>query len=248
MSQYTLRDFQPVEAPEVWECPACDEFESQSYGGVARHHFHCSDTGNHFLHDRFGERLAILYQRGVSRNDLAERLGVDRKTMSEALRSLGVTLRDTREAMCVWFEKLDKETQEAAKYAGQEKASEALKQWRRENEEHHKNNAIENLPDPSFGQDHPSWRGGESIRSALVSLYGEQSWTRTRKEARADQEVCALCGGPPESDSLDVHHIIPVLCGGDNGGYNLLGLCRSCHGKVESYTKSIPEVTPVFTE
>lgn len=248
MIQYTLRDFQPVESPGVWECPTCDDFASESYGGVARHHIYCSNAENHFLHDYFGERLAILYRCGVSRNELARRLGVDRKTMSDALRSLGVTLRDTSEAMDVWYEKIDEKTREAAKYDGQDEAAAVLERWREQNQEQHKNNAMENLPEVTYGQDHHSWRGGDSIRSALISLYGDQSWTKTRKEVRADQDVCALCGDGPGSNSLDVHHIVPVLCGGDNGDYNLLGLCRSCHSKVENYTKSIPEINPVFTE
>lgn len=248
MSQYTLRDFQPVEAPNVWDCPACGEFQTESYGGAARHHYYCADNGRHYLHDYFGERLAVLYRRGISRNALADRLGVGRKTMSDALRSLDVTLRDTAEAVNVWLDGLDEETREGVIHRGQDKAAETLDKWREKNPDWHKENAVDNLPEATHGQEHPSWRGGESIRQALIRLYGDQSWDKTRTEIRERQETCALCNETPSGKSLDVHHIVPVLCGGDNGGYNLLGLCSPCHRRVESYTRSIPEIAPVFTE
>lgn len=86
------------------------------------------------------------------------------------------------------------------------------------------------------GDTHHSWRGGKSVYEAVKRCLGDESWpaTRRRIRVRADGE-CQMCGGSPSGQGLDVHHIVPILSGGDHGDYNLMALCRSCHTTVEAY-------------
>ena len=44
---------------------------------------------------------------------------------------------------------------------------------------------------------------------------------------------CELCGS---KRSLEVHHIIPVSCGGDNSRDNLLCVCRRCHATLTPHS------------
>lgn len=46
---------------------------------------------------------------------------------------------------------------------------------------------------------------------------------------RRDGYACALCGDPR---ALAIHHVIPRSAGGGNSPYNLICLCRYCHGNV----------------
>lgn len=98
-------------------------------------------------------------------------------------------------------------------------------------------------------QEHPRWRGGQSIYLSVRRLIGDTSWTESRRLARENAEHCELCGEKFDDDSeFDIHHIVPILSGGCNSQELLMPLCRSCHRKTESYTKSIPEVEPVLVE
>jgi len=88
---------------------------------------------------------------------------------------------------------------------------------------------------PSYGitgQDHHSWRGGKDVYDALKKQLHGPSWETLKKRQRGDE--CKMCGA---TDDLHLHHIVPLLSGGTNGPFNLLTLCRSCHTKVESFTR-----------
>lgn len=96
------------------------------------------------------------------------------------------------------------------------------------------------------GSDHHAWRGGKSIYDAVKKCLGNDSWNTIRRRARkSTDDGCEMCGTSPDEQGLDVHHIIPLLAGGDHGSYNLMVLCRSCHIKVEHATRDIFE--PVLT-
>lgn len=98
------------------------------------------------------------------------------------------------------------------------------------------------------GQNHPTWRGGRSIYNAVKRTISKQSWTSIRDEYREMVGYeCEWCGGECERNAaeLDVHHLIPVLCGGTNEAWNLVALCKSCHTTAENYTRKL--LTPALT-
>lgn len=51
-------------------------------------------------------------------------------------------------------------------------------------------------------------------------------WLRMKK---LESGCCELCGSQM---GLEVHHIIPVVCGGTDDERNLIALCRGCHAKL----------------
>lgn len=102
------------------------------------------------------------------------------------------------------------------------------------------------------GENHQSWRGGKSIYDAVKKLISDRAFYTIADGIRDDAaHECEMCGRPRAENGrkLDVHHLVPLLAGGDNGEYNLTALCRSCHKKAEEYTKHhIPEIEPVLVE
>lgn len=46
-----------------------------------------------------------------------------------------------------------------------------------------------------------------------------------------DNYTCQGCGSDVES-SAQIHHIVPLGCGGTNTRANLISLCEECHGRV----------------
>lgn len=44
-----------------------------------------------------------------------------------------------------------------------------------------------------------------------------------------EHHCCELCG---DTRNLEVHHIIPVVCGGSNDINNLIVICGACHAKL----------------
>lgn len=251
MQQYTLNEFQSIAPPDEWECPSCSEYTDTLYRAIAQHHRYCEDDDIHFLAAYFGKRLKRAYERGRSRNELADLVGVDGNTMNDALDDLGVTWRTATEAAAAWRQDMDEETREAVLYGGQEKAAEKLAEWREENPDHHKSNAVENLPEVTFGPDHHSWRGGDGLRDMLTKIYGDEPWrTGTRPRMREEYSYqCYMCGDEHAPDNvLTVHHIVPVLSGGTNHDDNLMALCRSCHLKAEYYTRYEIGMDPVFVD
>jgi len=102
-----------------------------------------------------------------------------------------------------------------------------------------------------IGTDNPHWKHGKNIYRAVKRSLGPSSWRQIADEARNQScGTCELCGCVPDEDErpLSMHHIIPIMSGGDNGDYNFMSLCRGCHHTVEAYTKSIPEIEAVLTE
>lgn len=249
MSQYTLADFETVEQPSSWRCPACDDEVYDTYESAARHHMHCSDDDAHFLHDYYGEQLSAAYKMGRSTNELADKLGVDSKTVTSALDSLEVETRNTTTATKLWFETLCQEEQERVIYEGQEAAAKALSDWRDKNSDKHRKNAIQNLPDSPSGPESHSWRGGKCLRDNLTLTYGKESWASQREQSKqSDNYTCTRCGVQKEGIEIHSHHIVPVLAGGTNHPDNLMTVCNACHRSIEDFTWSIPEVIPVFTD
>ena len=76
------------------------------------------------------------------------------------------------------------------------------------------------------GEDSPDWVGGEMT-------YRGRDWLRQRKK------IVEICKGYCEEchkfvgKSISVHHKIPYRNGGINHLSNLIGLCQSCHMKLE---------------
>lgn len=52
--------------------------------------------------------------------------------------------------------------------------------------------------------------------------------------------MCGV-GQSEEKRLLDVHHIIPIMGGGNNDYTMLITLCVSCHQKAEHYTRQFTE-------
>jgi transposase/biotin operon repressor len=97
------------------------------------------------------------------------------------------------------------------------------------------------------GQDNPNWRGGSSVLEAVRTLIGDLSWNSISQRTRAAaSDECEMCGDTPAKRGCDVHHIVPIMAGGDNGDYNLMVLCRRCHATVEHYTREYFD--PVLVE
>lgn len=94
------------------------------------------------------------------------------------------------------------------------------------------------------GKSNPTWNGGRDFYTRVRASLSDESWSRIADQARdADDHTCQLCGasGSDAGRKLDAHHIIPVMAGGDNGDYNLMSLCNSCHKIVEAYTKQFTD-------
>lgn len=96
------------------------------------------------------------------------------------------------------------------------------------------------------GQDNPNWRGGKNVLDAVKKQLGPY-WKGRREEAKdRDGWECQNCGA---SDcKLDSHHIVPVMCGGTHGFWNLMTLCESCHAKAEQYIRQYEAFRPALVE
>ena len=86
------------------------------------------------------------------------------------------------------------------------------------------------------GSGNPNWRGGKSIYDAVKKLL-TPSFSSVKGDYRGSE--CVLCGATASESrrALDVHHIVPILCGGGNGEYNSMTVCEYCHRGVESFTR-----------
>lgn len=63
-----------------------------------------------------------------------------------------------------------------------------------------------------------------------------------RAEIREEHSnECHFCGG---TEQLEVHHIVPLGAGGSDEDENLEVLCKSCHYKVEEFTRRLREKLP----
>ena len=62
--------------------------------------------------------------------------------------------------------------------------------------------------------------------------YG-RAWKRIRDSYAAAHPLCERCLAEGRVTPMDeVHHILPISCGGTHARDNLMSLCRSCHNKV----------------
>ncbi|MWG36590.1 HNH endonuclease [Halomarina oriensis] len=99
------------------------------------------------------------------------------------------------------------------------------------------------------GEGHPNWRGGKSIYDAVKKLLGPVPFPSARAETRASTGgECEWCDTTREENgrALDVHHIVPIMAGGNHAQENLMALCRSCHRTAELYTREL--LHPVLVE
>jgi 5-methylcytosine-specific restriction protein A len=71
--------------------------------------------------------------------------------------------------------------------------------------------------------------------SAAVKYYHSKEWNKVRDAKLERNPLCEMCehDGYIKPASL-VHHIKPVIDGGDSSADNLMSLCASCHNKVHS--------------
>lgn len=69
---------------------------------------------------------------------------------------------------------------------------------------------------------------------ANQSLRNEQN--RIKKIMITDDSCCSRCGS---KENLELHHMFPVLLGGDNDDLNLVILCHDCHLKTTIYNRNI---------
>lgn len=67
--------------------------------------------------------------------------------------------------------------------------------------------------------------------------------TRLRKVMITPNSCCGKCGC---KDNLEIHHMLPVVLGGDNNDDNLLILCSDCHHKVttiyDEWLRKYPQI------
>lgn len=95
------------------------------------------------------------------------------------------------------------------------------------------------------GQDHPLWRGGESLRDAIRKLIRDEPWDTTAARVRTrDNHECQVCGKhTSEQDrALTANHIPALKDGGCNADGLLFAVCDECHHKAEAYIRALPEV------
>lgn len=197
----------------------------------------------------------------MSVKEMSEVLDVARATLDRWFSNTGVYKRDASEAEKVKWQKYSEEERKErmkqmspeVKEAQRTAPPQELKEWWEENPEKRSEFAAkgteareENGMAGATGQDNPNWRGGKSILDAVKKQLGP-SWERRREEAKeCDGYECENCGAT--DCKLDSHHIVPVMCGGTHGFYNLMTLCESCHHKAEWFTRQYSEFDPVLVE
>lgn len=98
------------------------------------------------------------------------------------------------------------------------------------------------------GPRHPLWKGGEGLYRTLTHTMATEGWSSISERQKRETPECENCGVSRSEANLDVHHIVPLLCGGTHADELLMVLCRQCHGKAESFTYSYPEFRNLFVE
>lgn len=184
-------------------------------------------------------------------NTISSEIGVGRKNINRWMEDENVPRRGQSEAELMKWEQMSPEEREAQVEAAHEKNRElaangelAMRRWRRENPEEARELSVkwastlaerreENGMKGVTGQDHPNWRGGKSVYDAVKRQLPGPSWNTIR--SRYESEPCENCG----AETTDVHHIVPLLCGGTNDDYNLMPLCRSCHHEAEWHIRDL---------
>jgi 5-methylcytosine-specific restriction endonuclease McrA len=65
--------------------------------------------------------------------------------------------------------------------------------------------------------------------------YRGEGWGETRRRVyERDNWSCAICGVKCGKKKIQCHHIVPFRISKDNSDENLITLCISCHGRIES--------------
>lgn len=73
-------------------------------------------------------------------------------------------------------------------------------------------------------------REGRSPESRKA--YG-RTWRRIRDRVLAEQPLCQKClEAGRYTPATEVHHIIPLSCGGTHDRDNLMPLCKRCHSEI----------------
>lgn len=224
----------------VSECPVCGA-ELASAKGLGPHvranHSDIHTTTERIRHDFNADPADVLDALhnvgGLTIQEISQRFGYHRDQIAESFDLLGVDHDDREGLQQIW-----------------EDRPESAREWASENAALGADGRDENGMEGVTGQEHPGWRGGKSIYDAVKKQLGSESWgsVRERIRERADHE-CEACGKPANEighRDLDVHHIVPIMCGGTNQEWNLMALCPSCHRAVEVQTRRL--VDPVLIE
>ena len=62
--------------------------------------------------------------------------------------------------------------------------------------------------------------------------YG-RAWKRIRDRHAAQHPLCEMClKNGKVTPTEEVHHIVPLSCGGTHASDNLMSLCKSCHSEI----------------
>lgn len=226
----------------VSECPVCESplTSSKALGPHVYHNHPDIHTVTERIRADFdadpADVLRTLHQgAGLTVQQISQRFGYHRDAVAEAFDMLGVE-RDRRAGLQqLWEDRPDEGREHATKNAGLGAAG-------------REQNGMAGVT----GQDHPHWRGGKSIYDAVKKQLPGPSWdvlrNRTREEAGGECETCGRSAEEIEHRDLDVHHVVPILCGGTNDAWNRLALCPSCHHKAEWFTRQYPEFEAVLLE
>ncbi|MFB9324284.1 HNH endonuclease, partial [Cryptosporangium minutisporangium] len=194
---------------------------------------------------------------------MSDDLGVSRIQISRWMDDeYGIQRRGASEAEKLKWEQMDEEERKNQVKAAHETVREkysngegTLQKWRDENPELAKKHSrrVAALGTPArdtngmegrTGQDHPNWRGGKPIYEAVKAQL-KPSFSTVKDDYRDDH--CELCGVDENGRKHDVHHIVPIMAGGTNDEWNMMTLCRDCHGTVEWYSRlTIPEMDPML--
>lgn len=198
-------------------------------------------------------------------NQMSSELDVSRVWIDRQMRKYDIHKRGRSEAESLKWEQMDDEERQQQVKAAHERTRELYKngngsfqEWWRENPEEARAHAKEAaaLGTPAreengmkgvSGQDHPRWRGGKNLYDAVKKCIRRESWNDTRERARGRVDRrCEMCSTTQPNRGLDVHYIVPLMCGGTNRDGNLMALCQSCHRIVEAHTRELFD--PVLVE
>ena len=92
------------------------------------------------------------------------------------------------------------------------------------------------LADGQYCDEHRKTAGRQynrySRESDVHRKYG-RTWKRIRDRYAAEHPFCEQCYSEGRIKLMDeVHHVVPVSCGGTHEYSNLMSLCRSCHNRI----------------
>lgn len=77
-------------------------------------------------------------------------------------------------------------------------------------------------------------RGIERVRRILGDVPWREKAYEIRERSGGECEMCGKSAKKHTHDGLQVHHLIPLRCGGTHADWNLVAVCPACHGKAEA--------------